>query len=893
MVGEIHWCGLICWRPLLEDVLIADVLFILMFPVIKMKTLKCPEVDPFPIPHKWYQPGDLLIGGMTSQIIYAFSEHLFYEHPFQELYEFSDVITKFYQHVLSLAFAVKEINKNEQILPNVTLGFHIHDSYNNPKMTYRTTMDLLFKSDRFLPNYKCGLQKNLLAIIGGLGSDTSSHMEEIVKFYKIPQLTYGSFPLEEIDSCQSSSLYFMAPNEVPQYIGIIRLLQRFGWKWIGLFAADTESGEHFLQKLEHLFFQQGICLAFTQRFPKLLRLDDLGKFNDIMFNFYTHFTDVKTNTYIIYGESFTLAWLTALKSVWDAANQGNATLSKVWITTSQIDFILPGSQRDWNLQFYDGAISFQIHSGENQEFKEFLQSIKPYSTHGDGFRKHFWEHAFDCFFPNSGLSSLGSQECTGEEGLGNLPESLFQLQITGHSYSIYNGVYAVALSLHSMLSKGFNLKKILADKIAESPELQSFKLHQFLQVISFNNAAGQGISFNEKREVAGGFSIINMITFPNMSIRTVKVGKLDPDASYGNELIINENLIEWHKGFNQVLPVSLCNEYCHPGYWKRKSEEKSFCCYDCVPCQQGKISSKIDTEDCFKCPEDQYPNKDRDQCLNKTMSFLSFEEPSGISLTSAAVSFSLMTICVLGIFLKRRDTPIVKANNRDLTYTLLIALLLCFFCSLLFFSQPGKLNCLLRQPAFGIIFSAAISCVLAKTITVVIAFMATKPHSSMRKWLGKKLSLSIVLSCSFFQAGLCILWLVTFPPYPELDMQSLKEIMILQCNEGSIFMFYCVLGYLGFLAIASFIVAFLARNLPDSFNEAKFITFSMLVFCSVWISFVPTYVSTKGKTMVAVEIFSILSSSAGLLGCIFFPKCFIIVFRPELNSRHQLIKQNN
>ncbi|XP_070582487.1 vomeronasal type-2 receptor 26-like [Erythrolamprus reginae] len=556
-----------------------------------------------------------------------------------------------------------------------------------------------------------------------------------------------------------------------------------------------------------------------------------------------------------------------------------------------MDFTSTSIQRNWPLHFIHGAISIVVHLGDLRGFQDFVRERNVATNPEDGFLKDFWEDAFQCAFPNSSGEKNFDDICTGEEKIETLPSSIFDMNMNSHSYTIYNAVYAVVYAVHSLYS--FKRKhRVLPDKgQLQHLYLESWQLHHFLRIVSFNNNAGEPVSFDESGQLVSGFDLINWITLPNQSLLRVKVGSLDVCTSEVMKFIIQEKVIVWPTNFNQVQPLSVCNDHCLSGHRKAMKEGKQFCCYDCLPCSEGKISPEQDADDCVPCPGEQYANFHQNACIFKEISFLSYQEPLGITSLMFAFFFPFMTVLVLAIFIKHNDTPIVKANNQSLSYLLLISLLFSFLSAFFFIGQPTILTCLLRQVTFSYVFSVAISCVLAKTIIVVLAFMATKPGSRIRKWVGNRLSASIVFSCSFLQASLCAIWLATSAPFPNFDMYSLHKEIILECNEGSTYMFYCVLGFMNILALISFLVAYLARNLPDTFNEAKFITFSMLIFCGVWLSFFPAYLSTKGKHMVAVEIFSIFASSAGLLACIFLPKCYIILFQPELNKREQLVRR--
>ncbi|KAM4876397.1 vomeronasal type-2 receptor 116-like [Thomomys bottae] len=505
--------------------------------------------------------------------------------------------------------------------------------------------------------------------------------------------------------------------------------------------------------------------------------------------------------------------------------------------------------------------------------------VSPAKYPEDYYLALLWIKYFNCTFSES--SCVTWKNCPANASLEWLPRFLFEMDMLEESYNIYNAVYAVAHALHEMLIDQAEAQAMgNGSKLVFSPS----QLHPFLKNTHFNNPAGDQVILDEPKRLVAEYDIVNFWNFPEGLRQVVKVGTFSPYEFNGHQLSLSTDMIEWPIAFTET-PQSICSDSCGPGFRKSPQEGSPACCFDCIPCPENEISNRTDMEQCVRCPDHQYANMEKTQCLLKSESFLDYQDPLGMALACSAVSLSTLTAAITGIFVKHHHTPIVKANNRALSYILLISLNCSFLCSLLAIGHPNTATCILQQTTFAVVFTVAVSSVLAKTLTVVLAFSAaTSSWTRMRPWLVSGRPNFLIPLCTLIQLIVCGVWLGTSPPFLDTDAHSEHGHILILCNKGSTSAFYCVLGFLGSLALASFTVAFLARNLPDTFNEAKFLTFSMLLFCSVWLTFLPVYHSTQGKTMVAVEVFSSLASSAGLLGCIFVPKCYIILFRPHRNS---------
>ncbi|XP_029470813.1 vomeronasal type-2 receptor 26-like [Rhinatrema bivittatum] len=765
-----------------------------------------------------------------------------------------------YQCALAMVFATEEINQNPKLLPNVTLGFRMFDSCYSEAMATQGVMWMLTGRKITIPNYTCQPAAKMAAILGDVPSSVSIQIARILGLQMMPQISYGSGLPVLGEKLQFPSFLRTIGNIENMLQLVAQMMVHFSWTWVGILFSSTDYGLHGAQVLMTELAKLEVCVAFSESLGKdksLMRIRNLVKI----------LSTSSAEVIIVYG------YPTEIGPVLEEMTLRQA--KKVLIFNSAL-IVSPlfFSKRLWEV--LNGTIGIIAHSMYIPSFSDFQYKNRPSDSSPDIFLKPFWEHVFECEWKEgsnkTGKGPAGEKKpCMGTERLEDLPSSTYDVNNMRFSYCAYNAVYALAHALHNMLY--CNLDR---GNCSSFRNIQPWQVLQHLKRVHFWNPVGEEMYFNERGETSSVIDIINWQLTPDGGNRYLTVGFYDPLASKDNKLSLNESLIQWGRGYFQI-PRSVCSESCPPGYRKVSQEGQPVCCFYCSPCPEGEISNQTDAILCIKCPNDHWSNQKRDRCIRRVVEFLSFSETLGACLGAAAIFLSVIAAFLLVIFIQHRHSPIVRANNRGLSYLLLVSLIFCSLCSLIFIGKPVELRCTLRQTAFGLVFSFCVACILAKTTVVVVAFKARSPDSMYRSWLGYRTPVSIILSCLSIQAIICFTWVSMYPPFPEFNWKDSPAKILLECNENSRTAFYCMLGFLSLLAGISFLVAFQARKLPDRYNESKWIAFSMTVFLSVWTSFLPAYLSTRGKYMVAVEIFAILSSSTGVLACIFLPKCYIIL----------------
>uniref|UniRef100_A0A672GVA6 Vomeronasal 2, receptor 1 n=1 Tax=Salarias fasciatus TaxID=181472 RepID=A0A672GVA6_SALFA len=774
----------------------------------------------------------------------------------------------------TMLFAIDEINKRTDLLPDTDLGYVIYDSCFTISKAVEGTLTYLTGQDEAVPNYRCGSGAPLAALVGAGGSDLSIATARILGLYHFPQVSYSSTSSALESKFQFPTFLRTIPNDKHQSTAMAQMVLHFGWTWVGTIAADDDYGKYGIKDFKEQVEEAGVCISFSEVLPKVSSPEAIQRIVQTV-------AESTAKIIVVFSSDVDLSPLITELLNHNVTNR-TWIASEAWITSALIN--QPG-------------VSVFMKRADIPGLQHHLLDMDPYA---DPLTEEFWETSFNCTLDYGKALRLAKQRskevnsttsravrgvpdglCSGRESLAQLTNTytdVSQLRIT---YSVYKAVYAVAHALHNLEHCEDGKGPFVGNSCADIKNFEPWQLMYYLKNVRFKVPNTDEEIYFENGDVEGFYEILNWQVDSNGEISYITVGRYNGSAPAEDRMSIMNDSIVWNDDGLEP-PRSVCSENCQPGTRKGIRQGEPVCCFDCIPCADGEISNTTNARECILCSGDDWSNDAHDACIPKIIEFLAFGEPLGITLIVISAFGALVTIAVGVVFIVHIGTPLVKANDALLSFSLLFSLVVTFLCSIVFLGEPQHWSCMTSQVALALGFALCLS-----------SIMGAMPGSSKRNLKSKASNQTIVLKSSWChrlrtQAIACTVWLIILPPYPVKNTSAQNIKIILECDEGSVVFICCIFAYDILLALLAFIFAFIARKLEDHFSEAKCVTFGMLVFFIVWISFVPAYLSTRGKFMVAVQIFAILASSFGLLTCIFLPKCYVLLVKPERNTEEMM-----
>uniref|UniRef100_A0A8C9FEC1 Glutamate metabotropic receptor 1 n=1 Tax=Pavo cristatus TaxID=9049 RepID=A0A8C9FEC1_PAVCR len=435
---------------------------------------------------------------------------------------------------------------------------------------------------------------------------------------------------------------------------------------------------------------------------------------------------------------------------------------------------------------------------------------------------------------------------------------------------VINAIYAMAHGLQNMHHSLCPGHVGLCD--AMKP-IDGSKLLEFLLKSTFIGVSGEEVWFDEKGDAPGRYDIMNLQYIEPNRYDYVLIG-----TWHEGVLNIDDYRIQMNKS---GMVRSVCSEPCLKGQIKVIRKGEVSCCWICTACKENEFVQ--DEFTCKACELGWWPNAELTGCEPIPVKYLQWSNIESI----VAVVFSclgiLVTMFVTLIFVLYRDTPVVKSSSRELCYIILAGIFLGYVCPFTLIAKPTTISCYLQRLLVGLSSAMCYSALVTKTNRIARILAGSKKKICTRKprfmsaWAQVVIA-SILISV---QLTLVVTLIILEPPMPILSYPSIKEVYLI-CNTSNLGVVAPV-GYNGLLIMSCTYYAFKTRNVPANFNEAKYIAFTMYTTCIIWLAFVPIYFGSNYK--IITTCFAVSLSVTVALGCMFTPKMYIIIAKPERNVR--------
>ncbi|XP_040843638.1 taste receptor type 1 member 2 [Ochotona curzoniae] len=791
----------------------------------------------------FYLSGDYLLGGLfTLHANVKSTTHISSLHvPKCEEYEMKVLG---YNLMQAMRFAVEEINNQSDLLPGVQLGYEMVDvcyiSNNIQPVLY-----FLARNDYFLPiqdDYSHYVPR-VVAVIGPDNSESTITVANFLSLFLLPQITYSAISDQLRDKVRFPAMLRTVPSANHHVEAMVQLMIYFRWNWIAVLISADDYGRDNSQVLSNRLARSEICIAFQEVLPtpepnQPPTPEERERLGIIL----QKLRQSSARVVVIFSPELSLHNFFREVRIWNFSDI-------VWIASES-----------W-------AIDPNLHKEMNSSGTFLGLTIQSVSIPGfSSFRVRRSQNQ-----PPPLNRTTCNQDC--DNCLNTTVAYNTVLTQSGERvvFSVYAAVYAVAHALHSFLRCNQNGCK--------KDVVYPWQLLKKLWNVNFT-LQGQQIFFDPQGDVPMRLDIVHWQwgTSQNPFLTVASYYPMQ------RQLRVIRN-VSWNTPGN-MIPLSMCSKSCRPGQ-KKKAVGMHPCCFECIDCLPGTFHNQTAEEfDCQPCPVHTWSHQNDTSCFLRRLIFLEWHEAPTICVVLLAALGFLSTLAILVVFWRHFQTPMVRSAGGPMCFLMLALLLLAFAMVPVYVGPPTGFTCLCRQALFTLCFTVCTACITVRSFQIVCIFkVARHLPRAYRYWvryhgpyvfvvLPTVLKLIIVLANAVATT--------TNPTYRS-DPED-PTVLILSCHPNYRMALLCNASLDLLLSLAGFTFAFMGKELPTNYNEAKFITLSMTFSFTSTVSlctFMSVYEGVLVTIMdVLVTVLNLLAISLGYFG----PKCYLILFFPERNT---------
>ncbi|XP_047739817.1 metabotropic glutamate receptor 1 [Hyalella azteca] len=769
------------------------------------------------------------------------------------------------QRVEAAFMAVDEINRNPDLLPNITLGIEIRDSCWYSSIALEQSLE--FIRDALSDSDSCGgsgghddsrgfirpnRTKNIVGVVGPGSSAVTIQVQNLLQLFNIPQVGYSATSLDLSDKSRFSDFLRVVPSDYYQAQVMVDIVHYYNWTYVSTVYTDGNYGQSGMTAFKELAEESNICIAEEE---EVLSNAEDHAFDDVIKNL---MEAEQANVVICFCEGMTV------RNLYRAAQRNNVTSRFLFIGSDgwadRTDVV------DGLEEIFIGGISVKIKSPYVKDFDKYYFALRPMQNLRNPWFEEFWQHKFNCSLPVK-ETLAGLPPCTGDESL-----SERYYQDTKMSF-VMKAVYTMAHGLHNLQRAVCGPVKGICPGMLPINGSQ-FRNHLMNVTFDFLN---ETVSFDSSGDPPGRYEIMNFQRLTNGSYGYLRIGTWD-----NGTLEMQQGTVKFNS-LNGLPPTSVCSSPCAAGKAKQSFPETrgqvQTCCWMCHECEDFEYLFNETT--CSECQPYYWPNANKTGCDEIEVEHPSWDDDQVIAgLVLAALGF-LATVFTMAVFICYNHTPVVKASTRELSYIIFVGMMMSYSSSLAFLAKPSTTSCIVARLLPGLSFSMIYAALVTKTNRIA-RILAGNKKIMIRKLRFMSALAQVVITLILISVEVVIIVTMFILEPPETVRRQVRDRVMLECNTSTLSI-TAPLAWDFILVMMCTLYAVKTRNLPENFNEAKFIGFSMYTTCVIWLAWVSIYFGSNHK-IICMSVCTSLSALVTLV-LLFFPKIYIIVFRPQRNDR--------